>query len=295
MGMHKGEIIDVPHGGGVVQVWIEGEGPQLLIYHHGTPAAGRMEPDLISGAAAVGLRVAQVVRPGYANSTRQPGRTVADVVPAVVAVADALGAERFVTLGWSGGGPHALATAALLPDRCAGAICLAGVAMYGDPDIDFLEGMGEDNIAEFNAAVAGPTALAEFLNGAADSGLRDVTGAQLVDALRTLLPEVDQRELTGTAGEQMAESIRWSLSTGIWGWLDDDLAFTRPWGFELASIAVPVQVWQGSEDLMVPASHGPWLADRIPDCSRHLVAGQGHLSIAQQTFAEGLAALRATL
>ena len=167
--------------------------------------------------------------------------------------------------------------------------------MYGDPDIDFLEGMGEDNIAEFNAALAGPTALAEFLNAAADSGLREVTGEQVVDALRNLLPEGDQRVLSGTAGEQMAESIRWSLSTGIWGWLDDDLAFTRPWGFELASISVPVQVWQGSADLMVPASHGPWLADRIPGCSRHLVAGEGHFSIAKRTFREGLAGLQATL
>ena len=293
--MKTGEIIEVPHAGGVVQVWIEGEGPQLLIYHHGTPAAGPMEPELISGATALGLRVAQVVRPGYGGSTRQPGRSVADIASTVAAVADALGAERFVTLGWSGGGPHALATAALLPDRCAGALCLAGVAMYGDPDIDFLEGMGEDNIAEFNAALAGPTALAEFLNAAADSGLREVTGEQVVDALRNLLPEGDQRVLSGTAGEQMAESIRWSLSTGIWGWLDDDLAFTRPWGFELASISVPVQVWQGSADLMVPASHGPWLADRIPGCSRHLVAGEGHFSIAKRTFREGLAGLQATL
>lgn len=289
------ELIQISYEGRAVEVWVAGSGTDLLIYHHGTPAAGPIESDLVAAADREGLRVAEVVRPGYGGSTRQPGRSVADVVPLVEAVADALGAERFVTIGWSGGGPHALATAALLPQRCAGALCLAGVGMYGDPSLDFLVGMGQDNIDEFGAAVAGADHLEAYLTAAADSGLREVTGPDVVQAMQSLLPEVDQRVLSGAAGEEMAQSLRWSLSTGIWGWLDDDIAFTRDWGFALEDITVPVQVWQGSDDLMVPASHGPWLADRIPGCSRHLEAGHGHLSIAELAFAEGFAELRRTL
>lgn len=269
-------------------------GDDLLIYHHGTPAAGPLAADMVEAARAQGFRIAELVRPGYGESTRQPGRTIADVVPLVEALADHLGAERFVTLGWSGGGPHALATAALLPDRCAGALSLAGVAPYGVPDLDFLAGMGEDNIAEFGAALEGPDDLEAFLAAAA-ADLHTVTADQVVDALRSLLPPVDQAYLTGEQGEAMAEELRWSVNNGIWGWFDDDVAFCQPWGFDLADIEVPVQIWQGTDDLMVPFAHGKWLARSVPGCRVELREGHGHLSLAALAFEEGLEGLRAGL
>ena len=115
---------------------VEGDGDALLVYHHGTPAAGPIPHDLITAAATHGFTLVELVRPGYGESTRQPGRSVADVVPLVEALADHLGHERFVTMGWSGGGPHAIATAALLPQRCAAALSLASVAPYGEGDLD---------------------------------------------------------------------------------------------------------------------------------------------------------------
>lgn len=273
---------------------LEGEGDALLVYHHGTPAAGPIPRDMAEAASKHGFVIAELVRPGYGESTRHPGRSVADVVPLVEALADHLGFARFVTMGWSGGGPHALATAALLPRRCAAAMSLAGVGPYDANDLDFLAGMGEDNIAEFGAALDGAAALESFLDEAA-GGLRAVTADQVVDAMRSLLPPVDQAHLTGDEGEEMAAELRWSLAHGIWGWFDDDIAFTRPWGFDLEAIRVPVQVWQGSEDLMVPIAHGRWLAERVPTADPRLVEGEGHLSLATQAFTVGFAALRGAL
>lgn len=273
---------------------VEGDGDALLVYHHGTPAAGPIPHDLTAAASAHGFTIAELVRPGYGESTRQAGRSIADVVPLVEALADHLGHERFVTMGWSGGGPHAIATAALLPQRCAAALSLAGVGPYGEPDLDFLAGMGEDNIAEFGAALEGGASLESFLSEAAAS-LRDVTADEVIDAMRSLLPPVDQAHLTGREGEEMAAELRWSLAHGIWGWYDDDIAFTRPWGFDLGTIAVPVQVWQGSEDLMVPLAHGQWLAVRLPTADPRLVEGEGHLSLASRACDQGFAELRRVL
>lgn len=271
-----------------------GDGDALLIYHHGTPAAGPLSPAMVEEAAHHGFVVAELVRPGYGQSTRQPGRTVADIVPLASALADHLGFERFATMGWSGGGPHAIATAALLPDRCAAAMCLAAVAPYGMDDLDFLDGMGEDNIAEFGAALDGSESLEAFLTVAAEA-LREVTADQVIDALITLLPAADQAYLTGDQAEEMAAEIRWSLHRGIWGWFDDDIAFTLPWGFDLTEVSAPVEIWQGSEDLMVPFAHGQWLAARVAGARAQLVEGHGHLSLADVCFAPGFAALRAAL
>jgi pimeloyl-ACP methyl ester carboxylesterase len=277
-----------------LQYLIAGDGDALLVYHHGTPAAGPIGSSIVDAAGAAGFTVAELVRPGYGESTRQEGRTVADVVPLVEALADHLGFDRFVTMGWSGGGPHALATAALLPRRCAAAMCLASVGPFGEPDLVFLAGMGEDNIAEFGAALAGPDDLAAFLRGA-EPGLREVTAADVIDSLRSLLPAVDQDYLTGREAQEMADELRWSLAHGIWGWFDDDVAFTRPWGIDLTSIVTPVQIWQGTDDLMVPFAHGEWLAEHVPTADAHLVTGQGHLSLAAQALSPGFLAMKESL
>ena len=281
-------------GGTRLDYFVEGEGDALLVYHHGTPAAGPIPRDLIDAATDHGFVIAELVRPGYGQSTRQPGRSVADVVPLVEALADHLGHAQFVTMGWSGGGPHAIATAALLPQRCSGAMSLAGVAPYGEPDLDFLAGMGEDNIAEFGAALEGDSSLEAFLSGAAGA-MRDVTADQVIDAMRSLLPAVDQAHLTGQEAEEMAAELRWSLAHGIWGWFDDDIAFTRPWGFDLGAITAPVQVWQGTDDLMVPFAHGQWLVQRLSSAEPRLVEGEGHLSLAARACQQGFADLRRLL
>jgi len=279
--------------GATVDYFIDGGAPAgagLLVYHHGTPAAGPLDDELLVPARAAGLQVVELVRPGYGSSTRQPGRRIADVVPLVAALADHLGHGRFVSMGWSGGGPHVLATAALLPERCAGVLCLAGVAPYDADGLDYLAGMGEDNIGEFGAALAGPAELEAYLT-AACADLVEISGPQVNDALASLLPDVDRAHLTGDAAEHFAAELRFSVAQGIWGWFDDDGAFIRPWGFDVGGITVPVQMWQGSDDLMVPFAHGQWLAERLPTAEVWLAPGEGHLSMITH-IGEGFARLR---
>jgi pimeloyl-ACP methyl ester carboxylesterase len=288
----QSQILELPSG--TLELLIQGAGDDLLVYHHGTPAAGPLTDDLVAQASAQGFRIAQIVRPGYGQSTRHPRRTVADVVPLVAATADALGHDRFAALGWSGGGPHVLATAALLPDRCVGAICLAGVAPFNADGLDFLAGMGQDNIDECGAAIAGESELQQFLVGMRES-MKDVTGSQIIEAIESLLPAVDQELLRGSFGEGLATQFRFSLTSGIWGWFDDDLAFVNDWGFNVNAIEVPTQVWQGSEDLMVPFGHGTWLSEHVGTATARRETGEGHLSIAAKAFAQGLPILKAAL
>ena len=249
-----------------------------LVFHHGTPGAAPPVRAMERAAHARGLRLLTMSRPGYGGSSRQPGRSVADVAGDTAAVLAALGIERCLVAGWSGGGPHALACGALL-DATVAVLVIAGVAPYGAAGLDWLAGMGADNVIEFSAALQGEDELRSFLRDPAEQ-LRDVTADGVAVALESLLPDVDRAVLTGEFAEDTAAGMREAVRPGLGGWLDDDLAFTRPWGFGLGEIKVPVMIWQGSADLMVPFSHGQWLAARMPGAAAHLEQGEGHLSIA---------------
>ena len=259
-------------------------GPAIVL-HHGTPSDASTWSDWHEAAEHRGARIVSVTRPGYATSTRRPGRSVADVAADVAAVLDQLGIDEYVTAGWSGGGPHALACAALHPDRCRAAATLAGVAPYGVTGLDFLEGMGPENVAEFGAALQGEPALRGWLAENAEP-FRHVTGPQIAAAFGGLVPEIDRQMLQGGYAEHMATEMRRALHAGFDGWVDDDLAFVRPWGFELSEIGVPVTVWQGDLDLMVPASHGAWLVDHLPGAQSRTPVGHGHISLVTQYRAE---------
>jgi pimeloyl-ACP methyl ester carboxylesterase len=228
-----------------------------LVFHHGTPGAATPVRALERAAHARGLRLVTTSRPGYGDSSRQPGRCL--------------------IAGWSGGGPHALACGARL-GAAAAVLVIAGVAPYGVQGLDWMSGMGQENVAEFSAAIQGENELRSYLLPEREQ-LKDVTAADIVSSLQTLLPDVGRAVLTGEFGEDIAASFREAVRTGVEGWLDDDLAFTRRWGFSLAEISVPVMLWQGSADLMVPFSHGQWLASQLPGASAHLEEGEGHLSV----------------
>ena len=280
--------------GARLDFFVEGDGDALLIYHHGTPAAGAIPQEIAVPAAAHGMVVAGVVRPGYGGSTREPGRSVADIVPLTAALADHLGHERFVTVGWSNGGPHAIACAALLPDRCMGAMSLAGIAPFDADGLDPLAGMDDIGIAEFSAAAEDPEALEALISQAA-AEQRLVTSAKLLELATTLLPPADQAHVTAEIAEALAAQIRWALADGFWGWFDDDIAVTRPWGFDLHSVRRPVLLWQGTSDGIVPIAHGQWLAEHIPGAVTRLVDGEGHLSIAGVACDPGFAELKRAL
>jgi pimeloyl-ACP methyl ester carboxylesterase len=267
-------------GGRTLEVLVDGEAVgRPLVFHWGTPSGAVWFGQLAEAASRAGLRLVTYSRPGYAGSTPMPGRSVVDAAADVTAILDALGADDFLTAGWSGGGPHALACAALLSDRCAAAASIAGVAPYPAEGLDWMAGMGQDNVDEFSAALGGKEALRPVLEKWA-SELAAVRGPDVAESLRTLVSDVDKRALTGEFAEMLAESFRRAVSKGVAGWLDDDLAFTRPWGFSLGSIRRPVAVWQGDQDRMVPFGHGAWLAERIPGARVHLQPEEGHLSLA---------------
>lgn len=270
--------------GRTVQVLAAGPADGLpFVFHTGTPAGLVHYQPIIDAAAQAGLRCVRYSRPGYGGSDPQPGRRVADAAADVAAILDHLGAGDFVTAGWSGGGPHALACAALLPPRCLAAATIAGAAPYSAEGLDWLAGMAEENIAEFSAAVSGIGALTVFLDEAA-AQIRDVTGTEIAEAFGGLVTAPDKAALTDRFADHLAEQTRAAVAEGIAGWRDDDLAFVTDWGFALDAIKVPVTIWQGDQDAMVPFGHGQWLASHIPAVRARLVGGEGHLSLLAGSF-----------
>jgi pimeloyl-ACP methyl ester carboxylesterase len=262
-----------------------------LVMHHGTPSDSTTFADWHEPCQGRGFRLICASRPGYAASTRMAGRSVASVAADTSAILDWLGHSRFVAAGWSGGGPHALACAALLPQRCAAAATLAGVGPFAVDDLDFLAGMGPENVAEFGAALEGEQALRVWMQENAEP-FRIVTGKELAQAFGGLVPEVDKDVLVGGYANQLAAVIRRALERGFDGWVDDDLAFIQPWGFSLGDIHIPVTVWQGELDLMVPFAHGRWLLSNIPGAQGRMVAGHGHISLVARYRDEVLAELQ---
>jgi pimeloyl-ACP methyl ester carboxylesterase len=272
-------LVTLPDGRDIDLLMAGPAGGLPLVMHEGTPQGLVLYPPTVQAASDRELRCILVARPGYERSTPRPGRRVADVAADVAAVLEELGLGSFVTAGWSGGGPHALACAALLPGRCLAAASIAGVAPCHAPGLDFTAGMGPENIAEFGAAVRGPAALTEFLDREG-AGFADVTGAQVVGVLGGLIADADRAVLTGAYADHLAAGARAALSTGIAGWRDDDLAFVQDWGFSLTGEGkLPAAIWQGDQDRMVPFAHGQWLAANIPGARAHLLSGEGHLTM----------------
>jgi pimeloyl-ACP methyl ester carboxylesterase len=251
-----------------------------VVFQHGTPGGVAVYPPMVAAAAERGLRLVLYGRPGYGDSTPAPGRTVADAAADVAAILDSLGASEFVTAGWSGGGPHSLACATLLPGRCLAAATLAGVAPYPADGLDWLAGMAEDNIGEFGAALAGEQDLTKLLEAVVPL-LHDITGEQLAEGIGELASASDKAVLHGELADYIAAMFRAGLKNGIDGWRDDDLAFVSDWGFPVASASgtAPVSVWQGDQDHMVPFGHGEWLAAHLPAARTHLVTGAGHMNL----------------
>jgi len=249
-----------------------------LFFHHGTPGNATRYETWFAEAEARGLRPVAYSRPGYATSSRHHGRTVASAIDDVSAVLDHLGIGEFVSLGGSGGGPHAIASAALLPDRCLASAALVTPAPWRAEGLDWYTGMAQINLDEFGAALQGEEALESWM-AANGEEYRHITGPTMAATLGDALPAADQDVATGEWAEHEAAGIRRALQHGFDGWMDDDLAFTRPWGFELSTIRVPVRIWQGELDRLVPWSHGEWLAAHIPGARFTLAEGHGHFSL----------------
>lgn len=270
----------------VVNCWLGGDDQGLaLVSHQGTPGPPIRNPKQDDMIRDHGLRSIIYARPGYSGSTRQAGRRVADAAHDTAAVLDALGVEAFVTIGYSGGGPHALACAAVLPDRCLAAATVAGTAPYEVDGLDWLAGMAEENIVEFGKALEGDSALRDFLMHDLPQ-FAEVTAEDIIEALGGLVSEVDKAAMTTEVAAIAAKAFRRVAVDGLDGWIDDDLAFTLPWGFDVAEIGVPVSVWQGDQDMMVPLAHGRWLASNVGGANAHLLDGEGHISLGENRLGD---------
>lgn len=259
-----------------VAEWGDPDGTPL-ISHHGTPGSRIQywaDPTIY---ARFRLRRITFDRPGYGESTRLPGRSIADVVPDVVAIADALGIDRFAVTGGSGGGPHALACAALLPERVTRCLASASPAPWQAEGFDHFEGMNAGNVEEFAAAVIGEAAhrpIAEREAATALDRLRSGRTDWLGDGYE--MSEADRvamaRNFAG-ASDQMETA----LAPGVDGWVDDMLATVRPWGFDLAAIRCPVRFEYGRTDALVPAASGDWLVANVTGATA-VITDDGHLA-----------------
>ena len=235
-----------------------------VFWHHGTPNIGAPPEPLFAAAARLGIRWLSYDRPGYGGSISHPGRDVASAAAHVSGIADALGIDQFAVMGHSGGGPHALACGALLPDRVLGVVSVAGLAPFGAEGLDWFAGMTPYGAAELRAATEGRAALEDYLESA----------------------EFDPEMFTPADHASLSGEWSWlngvvgpAVEAGPGGLIEDDLAYVAPWGFDPAQVMAPVLFLHGGRDRIVPASHGEWLMRRCTSAELRLCPDDGHISI----------------
>jgi pimeloyl-ACP methyl ester carboxylesterase len=255
-----------------------------VLVHTGTPNSRHLYDPNIRDAAARGLRLISYDRPGYGGSSPQPGRTVADCAGDVRAICAELGIDRLATWGISGGGPHVLACAALLPDLVTAAAALASLAPYGADGLDYFAGMGQENVEDIRLFFADEAAAWAKTEKDREE-LLAAAPEDAAEAIESLLTPTDAAALRGELGEYLTSSAQDGLSAGSQGWWDDNCT-VRPWGFELSDITVPVLLLHGRQDMFVPFGHGEWLAAHIPGVEARLLADDGHLTLLQNRVPE---------
>ena len=256
-----------------------------VIVHMGTPNSRHLYGPNSADAAGRGLRLISYDRPGYGGSTPCPGRTHADCASDVRAICAALGIDRVATWGISGGGPHVLACAALLPDLVVAAASLASPAPSGADGLDWFAGMGQDNVDDFKLLQADQVAARAKLEKEREVFMA-MPASDLAAGMQSLLTPTDAAVLTGELAEYLAFTMRDGLAPGSEGWWEDSLAEDGPWGFDLAQISVPVLVVHGKQDMFVPFSHGEWLAAHVPGAEHWFLGDDGHLTLMTRRVGE---------
>jgi pimeloyl-ACP methyl ester carboxylesterase len=250
-----------------------------VLVHGGTPNSRHLAKPWLQDAEQRGIHLISYDRPGYGGSTAQPGRSVADCVNDVRTIAAAFAIDRLAVWGISGGGPHALACAALLPDLVSAVASLAAIGPYGAPGLDFFSGMGQANADDIHLFFDDPAAARDKSHKDRDETLTR-TPESVFEGLTSLLSPVDAAALTYDFASFLVGCAKDGLAPGDQGWWDDGCAHLAPWGFRLDAIQIPVQLWHGAHDQFVPPQHGQWLAQHIPGVDAHLTDTDGHLTLA---------------
>lgn len=262
--------IELP-GGRVIHAYQQDfEADTYVLWHHGTPNIGAPPRPLFTASARLGLGWFSYDRPGYGGSSPLPGRDVASAAEDAAAVADALEISRFAVAGHSGGGPHALACAALLPDRVAAAFISSGLAPLSAGGLDWFAGMVPSGEASLRAALEGQDAKERY----------ETSGVEYD-------PEFTASDLAALSGawSWLDDVVGPAIEAGPGGLIADDLAYVKPWGFDPGEILVPVLFMHGGKDRIVPSSHGEWLAGRCPAGELRLLPDDGHISILNSSLA----------
>ncbi len=273
----EARFISARVGDGTLTALIGGaERGMPLLFHFGSPSAPVFWPSLDLAARQRGLRLICYARPGYPGSTPLLGRTVFDCASDSAALLEVLGAERYVTLGWSGGGPAALACARGHPGQCLAAGTVSGLMPYDSEEPAYIEGMTEEDLDWLAMMLDGAESLRPALEAEAGP-LRTISAEDVAASFEGEIGPADLVALRGEISDVLARS--WNLGcVTVDGWLDDLIASVNRWGFELSEIAVPISIWHGDQDRIVPPSHARWLAAHIPGADLHLLEGEGHIS-----------------
>ena len=239
-------------------------GDLTVVWHHGTPNIGRPPTPLFATSEGLGIRWVSYDRPGYGGSTPRPGRDVGSAADDVAAILDALGVENCAVMGHSGGGPHALACAALLNGRVLAVLSVSSLAPYDAEGLDYFAGMAPAGVGSLQAAAVGREARAAYEESTSEDDIGFI--------------EADDRALADD-WSWFLDVVRPALAQGPDAMIDDDVAATAPWGFDVRRIDCPVLVVHGQADRMVPAQHAEWLAAAIPGAEARLFADDGHVSV----------------
>ncbi len=262
-----------------------------VYFHHGTPGTTRTVKSLEGLLEYGDFYLVTASRPGYGQSSRRADRSIASVIDDVSSALAHVGRDEYVALGWSGGGPHALASAAL-DEHCRAAVTLASVAP-ADVDFDWTEGMGPENVEEFDLAKEGGPAYEEYM-AATGEILGDATTDNIIELIGGLLSQPDRDALADDhARELFVEATHHAFVNGWRGYFDDNVAMMSPWGFDVGDVAIPVHFFYGDEDLMVPPPHGQWLSTHVPGATTSHHPKDGHISIFANHLGDVAAALAA--
>lgn len=269
--------------GRVSEVLVHGDQPRALVWFSGTPGGAVPDDTFAKHCADRDLRLVMPLRPGYGQSTPRPGRRIIDFAEDVDQVLQHFGLPEIVCLGASGGGPNALAMARALP-QCRAAGVLVSPAPRDAEGLDFYAGMAQSNQRLWRLADQGEAVLRPALEEHRALLFDAVSVESFVDSFEDSVAPVDRAAMLDPDGPPMAASNRKALENGIEGWVQDDIAMTTPWGFELTDITTPVTFWTGRLDQFVSWRHTVWMAERVPGAHLHVRGDEGHISLRKNHF-----------